>query len=404
MDYRLLEQLLGLSRIRVNQVQQTEDEILIWVSIRPGQHRCPRCGRCFDKISEFTEMKVRDLSVFGKTCYLIIRKGRLHCPCSFRGYEDIEFVDEHQRQTNRFNEFLFALCDRMTIADSSELMNVDWKCAYRLDQKILTRLKEQTALPELSAIGVDEISFEKYHKYFTVVYDLAHDHGVLFVAEGRSADSLSAFFESLAPEQRKKIQVVCTDTWDPYIKSIRTHVPHAVIVFDRFHLKKQLNHCIDQLRRSMVAQASKEQKKILKNKRWVLLKNQNHHTQKDKQSLEELKIFNKPLYEAYLVKEQFELFYHCANAAEGKKFFRTWIKQIPETIREFFQPFCEMLQRYVYGILSFFQYHYTNSIAEGINNKIKVLKRMAYGYRDKEYFKLKILRKCGYLKNIQPTF
>ena len=404
MDYKLLEQLIGLPRIQIDKVYQTEDEIHIWIRVVPGQHRCPHCGRCFGKISEFSEMKVRDLSVFGKTCYLIIRKGRLHCPCSFRGYEEIEFVDEHQRQTNRFSEFLFALCDRMTIADSSELLNVDWKCAYRLDQKTLKRLKEDTAIPEMSVIGVDEISYQKHHRYFTIVYDLAHNNGVLFVNEDRTSKSLSAFFQRLTPEQRKKIQVVCTDMWDPYILSVRTHLPHAALILDRFHLKKHLNDCIDKLRRAMVNEASKEQKKILKKKRWVLLKNQNHHTQKDKLSLEELKSLNKPLYEAYLLKEQFDLFFQCANEDDAENFIHTWFAQIPLTIKEFFQPFYDMLQQYSFGIFSFFKYRFTNSIAEGINNKIKVLKRIAYGYRDKEYFKLKILRKCGYLKYVQPTF
>ena len=85
MDYQLLEQLIGLPRIQIDKVHQTADEIHIWIRVRPGQHRCPHCGRCFGKISEFSEMKVRDLSVFGKTCYLIIRKGRLHCPWSSGG-------------------------------------------------------------------------------------------------------------------------------------------------------------------------------------------------------------------------------------------------------------------------------------------------------------------------------
>ena len=349
-------------------------------------------------------MKIRDLSVFGKTCYLIIRKGRLHCPCSFRGYEAIDFVNSNQRQTNRFNEFLFALCDRMTIVDASELMAVDWKCAYRVDKKTLLRLKEQTPLPAMSTIGVDEISFEKYHKYFTVVYDMSNNNGVLYISDGRTSESLSAFFQHLSKKQRKRIKVVCMDTWDPYIKSVKKNIPHAVIVFDRFHLKKHLNDCIDKLRRTMVAQASKENKKILKNKRWVLLKNQKNHTEKEMRSLKQLKKLNNPLYEAYLLKEDFNQFFLCKNSSEGKKFLHKWFKNIPKNIKDAFMPFYKMMNRYLYGVISFFKFRFTNSIAEGINNKIKVLKRMAYGYRDKYYFMLKILRKCGYLKHVQPNF
>ncbi len=404
MDYSLLEQLLGLPRIKVDRVEQTEEQIIILVSIASGQHRCPRCGRQFAKVSEPTEVKVRDLPVFGKTCYLIIGKGRLHCPCSFRGYEQIDFVDKNQRQTKRFDELLFALCDRMTIMDACRLMKVNWKRAHCIDRQTLNRLKQETALPEFSAIGVDEVSFEKYQKYFTVIYDLSTDNGVLCVCEGRSTDSLSAFFNQLSPKQGESIRVVCMDMWDPYIKAVRQHVPHAAIVFDRFHLKKHLNQCIDQLRRAMVSQASKEQRTVLKNKRWVLLKNRRNHTEQDKKSLEQLKTLNIPLYEAYLLKEEFALFFLCENAEQGRTFLRNWFNQIPETIKKFFHPFHKMMQHYLYGVLSFFQHPYTNSIAEGMNNKIKVLKRMAYGYRDKQYFQLKILRRCGYLKKIQPAF
>lgn len=406
MDFRLLEELLNLPRIRVEGFNQTEHEILITISICPGQHICPKCGRTFTKVSEFIESRVRDLPVFGKTCYLLIRKGRLHCPCSFRGYEAIDFVDKNQRQTKRFDAFLFALCDRMTLMDASELMRVNWKRAHSIDKNTLNKLKTQTPVPQLSVIGVDEISFEKYHKYFTIVYDLSHKNGVLFVSQGRTTESLDEFFKQLSKEQKQSVKAVCMDMWDPYIKSVKESIPHAIIVFDRFHLKKHLNNCIDELRRFIARgqQLSKEERKLLKNKRWVLLKTQKNHTLKDKQSLDELKRLNSPLYEGYLLKEQFDQFYFCKNEEEGKQFIQNWFKQIPKTSKAFFEPFYKLLQRYLFGITSFFRYQYTNSLAEGINNKIKVLKRMAYGYHDQVYFKLKILRKCGYLQYVSPNF
>ncbi len=406
MDYKLLEQLLDLPRIRVNDFRQTEDEILIAVSIGYGQHRCPRCDRKFAKVTEITEQKIRDLPVFGKRCYLLLRKGRINCPCSFRGYEAIEFVDQNQRQTTRFDEFLFRLCDRMTIMDASELMQVNWKRAHTIDKKTLKRLKLEHGLPPLSVIGVDEISFEKHHKYFTIIYDLSTAEGVLYVNAGRSEESLTEFFSQLSEQKRQSIRAVCMDMWDPYIKSVAKSIPHAVIIFDRFHIKKHLNGCLDQLRRTIAKEQglSKQERKALKRKRWVLLKNKQNHTIKDKLALEELKRINSPLYEAYLIKEQFEHFYLCETEKEGEEFIHNWFKQIPKAINVFFRPFYNMLRSYLYGVTAFFRYRYTNSVAEGLNNKIKVLKRMAYGYRDQEYFKLKILRKCGYLQGKSPTF
>ena len=402
MNYDLVEQLLNLNRVKIRRIEQKKDEVLIWVYIPNGEHVCPKCGLIHTKVSEITEIQVRDLSIFGKTCYLIIQKGRVHCPCSFRGYEAIDFVNLYQRQTLRFTEFLFTLCDRMTIMDASELLKVNWKRAYTTDKNILEQIKKATPFPAMSIIGVDEIAFEKYHKYFTIVYDITKTNGVLYVTKDRKAKSLTKFFKGLTREQRQSIKVVCMDFWEPFIKSVKENIPDATIVFDRYHLKKHLNDCIDELRRTLVRQADEKQKTVIKNKRWVLLKNRSNHTKKEQASLLELKKINLPLYDAYLLKEKFDDFFDCSTKQDGITFIENWFEEMPADIKQYFQPFYNMLMNHLDGIVSFLVYRYTNSVAEGLNNKIKVLKRMAYGYRNEEYFKLKILRRCGYLKFASP--
>jgi transposase len=404
MDFKLIEQLLNLPRVHVSRIDFGEDEICIWLNISSSQHKCPRCGKFTSTVTEERIVKVRDLPIFGKRCYLQIRKGRLHCECSYRGYEALDFVDSHQRQTNRFNEFLFSLCDHMTIMDASDLAFVDWKKAYRTDRQVLELLKVDTPLPSMRVIGVDEISFEKYHRYFTIVYDISGDAGVLFVGKDRTSESLNGFFEQLSPEQIKSIQVVSMDMWDPYIKSIRENLPDADIVFDRFHLKKHLNQCIDQLRRSLVAQGSTQEKRLIKDKRWVLLKKAVNHNEKDKKRLQELKEINSPLYEAYLAKEQFDQFWTLKSPSEATIFLNDWFAELSSSLANAFEPFFKMIKKYISGILTYFKHGVTNAKAEGFNNKIKVLKRSAYGYRDQTYFQLKILRRCGYLKYAKPAF
>lgn len=398
MDLKTIEKLLELPRIKVTGAEIGDEEVVIYVEIPKGNHRCPKCGSCSRGISEETRVRVRDLPIFGKDCYLVIKKGRLHCPCSYRGYEEIEFVDEYQRQTIRFDEFLFKLCDRMTIMDASELMGVNWKTAYKVDKKTLNALKGAMTTPCVKVIGVDEIAFEKRHKYFTIVYDISEGNGVLFVSEDRKAQSLELYYSTLSRKEKASIKVVCMDMWDPFIKATKSHLPHADIVFDRFHIKKHINECIDKLRRRMVREAHEDEKKVIKNKKWVLLKNPKKFRDTDLEALEELKKLNTPLYEAYLLKEEFDQFYHCVNASEGRAFLSAWTQKMRGELREAFGGFISMLSNYMYGVMTFFEHRFTNSVAEGLNNKIKVLKRMAYGYRDKEYFKLKIYRRCGYLK------
>jgi transposase len=307
-------------------------------------------------------------------------------------------VDDYQRQTTRFDEFLFALCDRMTIMDAAKLLRVNWKRAYQVDKHTLQRLRATTPVPELYAIGVDEISFKKRHRYFTLIYDLANPNGVLFAAEGRSAESLAAFFKQLPQDMRQKIQVVAMDMWEPYAKVVAKYLPQAAIVYDRFHLKKHLNECLDELRKSIVRQSAASDQSVIKGTKWVLLKNQENHSAKEQEHLEQLRQLNSPLYSAYLLKEDFDQFFQSPSAKEANAFLDNWISSIPKAIYSAFLPFIDMVKRHLSNILTYFKYRYTNSIAEGINNKIKVLKRMAYGYKDKDYFKLKIYRKCGYLK------
>lgn len=398
MDLETIEKLLQLPRIKVTAAEIGKEEIVIHVSIPEGHHRCPKCGSYSKGVSEDTTVRVRDLSIFGKDCYLVIKKGRLHCPCSYRGYEEIEFVDEYQRQTTRFDEFLFRLCDKMTIMDASDLMGVNWKTAYKIDKKTLNALKKGTKTPSVKVIGVDEIAFKKRHKYFTIVYDITEGNGVLFATEDRKANSLEAYYSTLTLKEKECIKVVCMDMWDPFIKATKSHLPHADIVFDRFHIKKHVNECIDKLRRRLVREADKDTKKVIKNKKWVLLKNPQNFKDNDYEALEELKKLNTPLYEAYLLKEEFDQFFACANELEGRAFLTTWAAKMSGQLKEAFDRFISMLSGYMYGVLTFFEHRFTNAVAEGLNNKIKVLKRMAYGYRDKEYFKLKIYRRCGYLK------
>ncbi len=257
----------------------------------------------------------------------------------------------------------------------------------------------------MTVIGIDEIAFEKRHRYFTIVYDLSHNNGVLYVVEGLKQESLNAFFDQLTPQQLKAIKVVCMDMWDPYIASVREKVPHADIVFDRFHIQQHLNDGVDGARRSIAKHTpDKDSRLYIKNNRWVLYKNLEHYTEADHNTLLKLKEINEPLYEAYLVKEQFDRFFDYKKPAWAKKFLKKWYQQIPAHLKIFFQPFYDMLMRYLKGVLSYIKHRISNATAEGFNNKIKVLKRMAYGYRDKDYFKLKILRRCGYLKQAHPVF
>jgi transposase len=279
----------------------------------------------------------------------------------------------------------------MTVQDVSGLFRISWGTIKNIDKEYLQKHYSKPVLKDVEMIAIDEFAVQKGHKYQTVVYDLKAGR-VIYVGQGRAEESLDKFWKRLS-HSSARIKAVAMDMWVPYINAVLTHLPEAKIVFDRFHIFKLMNTAMDEVRRALYHdEAFLNNRKVIKGIRWLLLKKaENLNEEKDERAhLEQALEINKPLAEAYYLKEELTQLWLQNNRKKADKFLNSWTKRARATTIVELRKFANTLLSHRSGILNWFDYRISTGPLEGFNNKIKVLKRKAYGYRDMEYFALKI--------------
>jgi transposase len=279
----------------------------------------------------------------------------------------------------------------MTVQDVSELLDISWGTVKTIDKEYLQKHYSKPVLKDVEYIAIDEFAFQKGHKYQTVVYDLKVGR-VIYVGAGRAEESLDKFWKRLR-HSRARIKAVAMDMWMPYINATMQNLPGAKIVFDRFHIYKLMNQMMDEVRRALYHdERFLNDRSVIKGIRWLLLKNaKNLNDDKDERKHLELALqINKPLAEAYYLKEEFGQLWVQNTREDAEKFLYSWAKRAWATTIQELRKFVNTLLSHRTGILNWFEYRISTGPLEGFNNKIKVLKRKAYGFRDMEYFALKI--------------
>jgi transposase len=286
----------------------------------------------------------------------------------------------------------------MTISDVARHLRMSWHTIKEIDRAYLGKRYGKMRLCDLQYLAIDEIAYKKGHKYKTIVYDLEGRKAV-YVGEGRSIESLAPFLQRLK-SSGARIKAIATDMWPPYWGSVEEHLPETEVVFDVFHIVKQLSKTIDEIRSSVYKQQKdKSQRKLIKGSRWLLLKNERnlrvepgYGGKSEKQRLEELMELNTPLSKAYLLKEQIrDIWERDIGIREANHRLNAWIEDARSMGMKAMDKFCKQLERHRKGILNWHKSQISTGPLEGFNNKIKVMKRSAYGFTDDQYFNLRIL-------------
>jgi len=280
----------------------------------------------------------------------------------------------------------------MTIQDVAHHLGVSWDVIKDMQKRDLIARYSHIYLKNLRCIAIDEIAVRKGHNYLTVVLDM-ESGAVVFVGDGKGAEALIPFWKKLR-RSRAKIKAVAIDMSPAYISAISSHLPGATIVFDHFHVVKLFNDKLSDLRRDLYREAKDDlHKAVLKGTRWLLLKNpENLDAEKREQErLEEALKLNQPLSCAYYLKEYLRQIWLQPNKEEAEKVLRDWIKTALASGVKMLMKFANTLAAFKSGILAYYDYRISSGPLEGTNNKIKTMKRMAYGFRDMEFFKLKIM-------------
>lgn len=278
----------------------------------------------------------------------------------------------------------------MTIKDVARNLGLHWDTVKDIEKQKLARKYKKMDLKGLKYIAIDEFAINKGHIYQTVVMDLQQGR-IIYVAKDREKSSLDNFWK-MVDKDNVTIEAVAMDMWPAYISSTVDHCPNASIVFDRFHIVKKINEAIDQTRRLIFNEETDiNKRKIMKGTRWLLLMKGFNVNESGKQRLQNALAVNEPLAAAYYLKEELDLLWEETDQVKAESFLIEWCEQAMATGVEPLKKFVAMLKAHRSGILNWFVHRISTGPLEGMNNKIKVLKRKAYGYRDIEYFNLKIL-------------
>jgi transposase len=280
----------------------------------------------------------------------------------------------------------------MTVQDVSKLTGVSRGTIKHIDKSYLQKHYSKPRLKEVRRICIDEFAVQKGHKYMTTVLD-ADTHKVLYVGKGRDEACLKQFWKRLQ-SSGAKVEAVAMDMWPAYINAATNNLPNADIVVDKFHIEKNVNECLSDIRKELHRQETDlNKRKVLKGTRWLLLKNNDRllTDKEEPQRLEAALKINEPLAKAYYLKEELKLLWSQTDIKSARKFLGDWVAKAKASGIQRMKKTANMLLSHRTGIFNWFKHQISTGPLEGINNKIKVLKRKAFGFRDMDYFVLKIL-------------
>ena len=374
------------------------------IELRPkpdAEKRCSRCGAVVAEIHDTTVRRIRDLPFAEWDTWLLLPSARLRCPRCGPTVEALPWLDRYQRMTKRLAEKIARLAQATSIQETALWFRVSWDTVKQIDERALVaRLGPIDAhWDALRVLAIDEFALHRGHRYATVVVDPTCKR-VLWVARGRDQAALAEFFAQLGPERCARIEAVAVDMWAPFAAEVRRHCPQARLVYDLFHVVAKYGHeVIDRVRvdeTNRLARAAgpgpaRERRRVIKGARWLLLRNRaNLRSHDERVRLRELLRANRALFIVYVLKDDLKHLWQYRYAGAARRFWRQWRRRALASRIPALRQFVAILERHLDGILSHCRYPLHTGILEGINNKIKVLKRVAYGFRDEAYFFLKI--------------
>ena len=403
LDVDTITELLNIPTHRIARIAAYDEDRACFV-LEPREGAEPICSACGKEHAGLVHSKetvvVEDVGLCGRRVFLQVVKRKVRCPVDGRiRVEKLAWIRE--RFTKRFAEQISRLTAITTNQEAGWYLGLDDEKVYRIDRKMLEEAARQKLdpVPAPTHMSVDEVAWQKWHRYVTNVVDI-DKRKVIWNDDGLGREVLDGFYKALGPENSKKIKAVASDGARGYIASTKEHAAQALIVLDHFHVKKYLNDAVDTVRKQELRNAREHNDTEVStmlhcNKRFILM--QNKTTDRKRDMLARLSQLNQRVYHAMLLKEQFIAIYATWDRKTAWANLKTWIVAALQCGLPSFEELGRKFFRKRHYVLNYFICKITTAVSEGINNKIKRLKRMAYGYRDVKYFLLKIHQHCGLL-------
>jgi len=405
MNSSFLYHALGLYTLKCTREEYKGNTIILHVQTKAKKVVCPKCGKPHLVKNGYRIRDFVSLPVGKKKVILRMKVQRYKCKeegCDYDQQENIPFATGSRTYTHRFAAYVVDLLRGMTLQDTANLLGVSWDTVKEIHSIYLHRHYSPPSLEGVECIGIDEFAVKKGHVYKTIVVDLKSGR-ILYVGDGKGTDALDKFWKRV---ERTKVNIkyVATDLSAAFTSSVFEHCPNAVHVFDHFHVVKLMNDKLDEIRRIQYNMEKDINKRnVLKGTRFLLLGNgEDIYDKKYKTRLDNALAMNEPLSKAYYLKEQLREIWSQVYKSDAEKVLMDWVGQAKESKIPQLIKMAYTILAHKRGILAWYDCHISTGKVEGINNKIKVMKRNAYGFRDEKYFKLRLyaLHDCRITRNV----
>ena len=379
---QLIKQTVDMQGFCVQSVNKISTDFM--VKIIPDHRYSLCCGRCGTPGAYRDRRPVRlfrHVPLWGMQVWFAYTPRRLFCPrCGTVRVEQMPWVAGKRRFTTAFACFLASWARLLPWLVVARTFRCSWGTVAAAVDTVVEYGLANRDLSGVRMIGIDEISRKKGHVYLTNVYDL-ESKILIWSGEGRTKDTLRKFFNFLGQEKAAQLKGVCCDMWKPYSEVIKECAPQAILVFDKFHIIRHLMDAVDQVRRDEITEKGKQHKELIKNSRYIWLKNPWNLTNRQQSRLGNLEKLNLKINRAYLLKEAFRQFWSYRHRGWAEKYLKKWFWWATHSRLQPVRDFAWLVRRHEGNILSYFQLPIHNGTVEGLNNKAKVVSHRAYGFR-----------------------
>lgn len=390
-EAEVFELILGIKEIRVDRVDWQDQSLHIYCSSIFEEALCPKCLKKTQVINQTYERQFRDLPITGKEVYLHLRQRQFYCSdCHQHFNERLGFVDSKRTMTRRYERYVYECCKANTIQKISAQENLVWHTVNEICQRGARHELDARPVLKVRVIGMDEFAIKKGHRdYATVIVDLERVE-IIDILEYRDQEKLIQYFQGKGTDWCREIEVFCSDMWQGFLNTAKAVFPNATLVVDRFHFFGYLNKALDNERKSLRRQFKGQEE--FKRLKWALLKNAEDLTDDQKKKRDRAFLLAPQLKLLYEHKEKFRsIFNQRLTRKQGEIELNQWIEQAKKVKNRHLNDFLSMLSAWKDYVLNYFAHRFTTSAIEGINNTIKTVKRMGYGFRNFVNFKQRIM-------------
>ena len=385
----IIKELVGLQDIIVNKVEQNEKEMQIYLELKRKDHICPCCSSSTDKIHDYREQKITDIPMSGKRVKLHLRKRRYVCHhCGKRFYEQNDFLPRYHRITNRMTSWIIS-----QLRSSYSFKTISDMCGlsvYTVMRRFDMLSFKNNHLPRI--LSIDEFKGNSGNEKYQVILTDPETHKVIDILPERTMKHLCDYFKQYSKEERSRVEYFVCDMYKPYKEICNTYFKNAVLITDKYHWIRQTTWAFENVRKRIQKELGKEKRIYFKHSRRLLLKRFDELNDEQKQQVLVMLNISADLSSAYFLKEQLYKYVVGAPTQEkARKELNNWIEDAKESGIKEFKNAITAYTNWKDSIINSCCQPITNGFTEGCNNKIKVLKRNAYGYKNFDRFRKRIL-------------